>query len=247
MKNYFNINIAIKFYLLLPRKIKMFFWGGKAHYCTMCESDLRKFWTFGITSRPNAFCPMCESLERHRMDWYFLKNKTNLFDQAHKILLHIAPEKSFEVLFRIVPGIEYLSADLNNPHAMVRMDITDIQFPDDTFDVIYCSHVLEHVPDDRKAMAELFRILKPGGWALLQVPIVIDKTYEDLSLMTAEERIKVFGHPEHVRNYGQDYKDRLEDAGFHVAVFTADKLIGKNNLFRYGITSEDLVYYCTKQ
>jgi 2-polyprenyl-3-methyl-5-hydroxy-6-metoxy-1,4-benzoquinol methylase len=106
--------------------------------------------------------------------WLYMTQKTSLFDGNQKKMLHVAPEPELSQLFQKADYINYLSADLSAPNAMVKMDITDIQYPDNTFDVIYCSHVLEHIPDDRKAMREFYRVLKPGGWAIVQVPVTAE-------------------------------------------------------------------------
>src|SRR5690606_19858714 len=128
-------------------------------------------------------------------------------------------------LFRSYKNIDYVSADLDPRKAMTQQDITNTSFENDTFDLIFCAHVLEHIPDDMKAMRELLRILKPGGLAILQVPIkdffngmAIDKTYEDPGITDPKERERVFGQRDHVRIYGRDFKDRLENAGFKVSV-----------------------------
>jgi ubiquinone/menaquinone biosynthesis C-methylase UbiE len=150
-------------------------------------------------------------------------------------------------MFRSSKSIEYVSADLSAPEAMVKMDITEIQYSDDTFDVIYCSHVLEHVSDDRKAMREFCRVLKPGGWAILQVPIMADKTFEDSTVISPEEKQRLFGQHDHVRQYGLDYKDRLADAGFRVTVDGFVRELDYRTIRRFGLIREDDVYLCGKE
>lgn len=189
---------------------------GSSHFCPICQSRLSGFHSFG--GRRNVVCAVCGSWDRHRRDWLYMQQRTDLFDGRPKKMLHVAPERDLGKLFRQIPNIDYLSGDLDPEVAMVKMDITDIQFPDNTFDVIYCSHVLEHVPDDRRAMRELYRVLKPGGWAILHVPILREVTYEDSSVTTPEARLRVFGQADHVRMYGLDYADRLREAGFEVTV-----------------------------
>lgn len=163
-------------------------------------------------------------------------------------MLHIAPEGQLSKKFKEQPNIDYLSADLMLPSAMVKMDITNIQYPDDTFDVIYANHVLEHIPDDIKAMRELCRVLKPTGWAILQVPIFQHKTLEDPGVKAPEEREKVFGQHDHVRKYGNDgvYKARLEKAGFNVNVDSYVRTLGPELIARYGLMPQEDIYYCTK-
>ena len=134
-------------------------------YCPICGTYERAFRTFGLVPRPNALCPVCGSLERHRMAWVFFQQATALFDGRAKKMLHVVPEACLAKRLSSVRGLDYLSADLNSPTAMIDMDITDIQYPENSFDAIFCSHVLEHVLDDRKAMREFRRVLKPRGWA----------------------------------------------------------------------------------
>lgn len=146
-------------------------------------------------------------------------------------------------------NLDYISADLESPLATVRMDITNILFDDNTFDVILCVHVLEHVMDDRKAMRELYRVLKPGGWAILQSPVDPDyeKTFEDPDIVSPEDRERFFGQKNHVRIYGRDYKDRLEEAGFTVKVDGYIRESGADLIERYGLEEHDTdIYLCTK-
>jgi len=189
-------------------------------------------------------------VERHRLAWLFFTRKTGLLNSRSSKFLHIAAEPCFEPLLRAQLGDGYLTADLFDPKAMIRMDICDIQYPDEAFDFIYCSHVLEHVPDDRTAMAEFFRVLKTGGWAVLNVPITSEVTYEDPSITDPEERLKAFGQKDHVRRYGLDYGDRLRAAGFTVRVFTADSVANEEEVIRMGLPtsgSSSEIYYCTKE
>ncbi|MGB5965972.1 MAG: methyltransferase domain-containing protein [Sulfurimonadaceae bacterium] len=183
------------------------------------------------------------------MLWIFFKTRTNLFNGLQKEMLHVAPEPVFQKLLSKQLGEGYLTADLYNPAAMVKMDITDIQYPDNTFDVIYCSHVLEHVDDDKKAMKEFYRTLKPDGWAILLVPILEGPTYEDPSITDPQERLKAFGQEDHVRKYGTDlvYLNRLKEAGFNVQITEASEFLDSEQITRMGITeaAQD-IYYCTK-
>lgn len=162
-------------------------------------------------------------------------------------MLHVAPEPQLSRLFQDKDYIEYLSADLCSSRAMVAMDITDIQYPANHFDVIYCSHVLEHVPDDKRAMRELRRVLKPEGWAILQVPITADETFEDPSITDPKERVRVFGQHDHVRRYGPDYVNRLRGAGFSVTVDTFAAQLPDNLVVRYGLVRSHEVFLCRKE
>jgi len=158
----------------------------------------------------------------------------------------VAPERFLASRFTRVPNLEYVSADLSSPLAMIQLDITDIPFPDDSFGAIYCSHVLEHVPDDRSALAELYRVLRPGGWAVLQVPIMGAVTFEDPSVTDPEERTRVFGQWDHVRRCGLDYVERMRDAGFAAEVVPATRVVDERRCERMGIQPDRLIFHCTK-
>lgn len=180
------------------------------------------------------------------MAWHFFQRKTDLFDGLPKTMLHIAPEECLSNLLQRVPKLEYLTADMLDPSAMIQMDITDIQYPDHSFDVIYCSHVLEHVSDDHKAMCELHRVLKPTGWAAIVVPMTGKATYEDPSVTDPKERERLFGQADHVRIYGPDFKDRLIRAGFAVDAFRAVDLYNRKDMALYAVPdSETPIFRCT--
>lgn len=196
----------------------------------------------------NVMCPVCGSSDRVRLLYLFLRNKTNLFTQPLK-LLHLAPEKPLMDILVKQKNIDYLTADLNAEQVMVKMDITDIQIPDKTFDAMLCNHVLEHIPDDRKAMRELHRVLKPGGWAILQVPVskVLEHTYEDFTITSTLEREKHFGQKDHVRIYGKDFSQRLKEAGFTVEPYQWTMDSGfRNKPNRFCLNEDESVFYCTK-
>jgi ubiquinone/menaquinone biosynthesis C-methylase UbiE len=164
-------------------------------------------------------------------------------------MLHIAPEACFEPVFKKMANIDYLTADLYNPQAMIKMDITHIEYTDESFDIILCNHVLEHILDDKKAIGELYRVLKRNGWAILLVPIVGEKTIEDPSIVSPEERLKFFGQEDHVRQYGTDYIDRLYSAGFTVSVTKVSDLVDHDEAIRFGLanSASGEIYYCTKK
>ncbi len=218
-------------------------------YCPLCERTARRFRPFGggTIKRPGAQCPHCESLERHRLIWLYLRNETDLFTGTEpKRMLHVAPEPALHQRLVGEPLIDYLSADLDPGLADVQMDITAIDFPADSFDVIYCSHVFEHVPDDARAMRELCRVLRPTGWAILQVPILLERTEEDPSLTDPEERLRRFAQRDHVRAYGPDYAERLRAAGFDVRLDRYAERLGPERARRYGVLAEEIVHFCTK-
>jgi SAM-dependent methyltransferase len=220
---------------------------GTGRYCPVCGKSSRKFAKAGIVARKDARCIHCRSLERQRLVWLYFNRKTNLLGGGIQSMLHVAPEPAFETLLRGSLGSAYLTADLHNPRAMVKMDVTDIGYPDRYFDAIYCSHVLEHVPDDRKAMGEFYRVLKPGGWAILLVPVEADQTFEDLSIIDPKERLRLFGNPGHVRRYGPDFADRLREVGFKVTVTAPAGFLTPAEIEEMGITSAaGEIYYCEK-
>jgi Methyltransferase domain len=219
---------------------------GTRFHCSVCGSHLRQMLPAGRVPRPNAACPVCGSLERHRLDWLFLRHHTDLFDGRPKRLLHFAPEPCLESRLRAVPNAAYVSTDLSRPRALIRADIRRLPYADGAFDVIYCSHVLEHVEEDRLAMRELRRILAPRGFALLQVPITAERTLEDDRVKTPEERARVFGHPGHVRHYGLDYVGRLEGEGFRVRATSATEVADAEALPRLGIDPRDRIFLCRR-
>lgn len=220
---------------------------GKGRFCPVCSKSSSRFRQFRLVPREDAQCAHCGALERHRLLWLYITNKTDLFDGKQKKMLHVAPEPCFESRFKKRLGDNYITADLLDTSAMVKMDITDIKYPDQSFDVIYCSHVLEHVQDDRRAMREFHRVLKGNGWAILLVPINAEQTFEDASIVEPQERLKAFGQEDHVRRYGPDSVDRLRDAGFKVEVTKVNGFIEKDDAIRMGLTpASGEIYYCTK-
>ncbi|HVF09405.1 MAG TPA: methyltransferase domain-containing protein [Abditibacteriaceae bacterium] len=238
----------------IPRKVQkrvlLAMYSGDQQECPCCGGRFRSFWPSGETAasmRPNTLCPACSSLERHRLLWLYIKANNQLLAGKRKVL-HVAPEPIFTRLLQSFPDVEYLSADLESPLAMVKMDVADIQFPDNSFDVILCYHVLEHVPDDVQAMRELYRVLKPGGWAILQSPLELERaaTYEDSSITAPHEREQAFGQRDHVRLYGRDYKDRLEKAGWTVKVDAFARELGAEKIARFSVNPEEDIYFCTK-
>jgi SAM-dependent methyltransferase len=177
--------------------------------------------------------------------WLYLKERTPLLTEPLS-LLHIAPETFLGRTLRALPNIDYLSGDLESPAAMVKMDITDIQYPDASFDVILCNHVLEHVPADRQAMRELYRVLKPGGWAILQVPIDESRaeTLEDPTIVTPEARQQYYGQYDHVRLYGRDYAERLSEVGFRVERDVFCQQLPSGQIGRFALQTDEAIYRC---
>lgn len=190
------------------------YYAGSGFECPVCGQSSRRFLPYG--GRDQARCPRCGSMERHRATWLYFKRRTDLLSGAPKRVLHVAPEQGYVGPLRRALGGGYVTADIEPGKAQLPLDICDNPFRDGYFDVILCSHVLEHVPDDRRAMREFCRVLSPKGWALLQVPMYQHPTEEDLNEKDPEERLRRFGHREHVRRYGPDFADRLRESGFTV-------------------------------
>ena len=217
------------------------FYRGDNVFCECCGRHHSQFLA------PYDECPGCGSQARQRLMLSYLRNETQLFSSKHK-LLHFAPEMSLEGIFKSATEIDYLSADLFLPRAMVKVDMTNIDYADGTFDVVLCSHVLEHIPEDIKAMSELYRVLAHGGWAILQVPIDRNReeTYEDFSITDPGEREKHFGRFDHCRVYGADYKLRLEQAGFEVIVDEYVERFSNDDAIQYGFDTQEQIYLCRK-
>lgn len=229
---------------------------GEEVWCLLCQAKFKKFAPFGVVERENALCHQCGSLERHRLLWKYLKDKTKLLDGNARVkLLHFAPERSLYHLFCQESHIEYFPCDLypeqfqyQGKVEVIRADITNMPFRDHFFDVAIASHVLEHVPDDRLAMKELFRVIKKGGWGIFQVPVDYHRevTYEDPAITSPAEREKAFGQYDHCRWYGRDYENRLREAGFSVTVDDFVKTFTPEEVFQYGFVPSELIYHCRK-
>jgi len=189
-------------------------------------------------------CPNCLSLERHRLIWVYLSEKTNFFNNKLHVL-HIAPEACFIPQFEKLHGDSYITADIESPLAKVKMDIHEIPFPDNSFDVILCNHVLEHVRDDIQAMKEMHRVLKPGGFTIQQVPFfnpVPAVTFEDATITDAREREKIFGQDDHVRKYGHDYGQRMEQAGLKAVEDNFVNTLDEEKRKKFGLVKGETIY-----
>lgn len=210
--------------------------------------SFKMFLPYGYgTQRSNVLSPSTLSLERHRLLWLYLKNETDFFTKSIKVL-HFAPEQAFYKKFRKHPNLNYTTTDLNSPLADVKADICDLPFKDNSYDVILCNHVLEHIPDDTKAMKELYRILKPGGMAILQIPQDLNraKTFEDDSITDKKERAKIFGQYDHVRIYGRDYFDKLRSIGFKVDEVDYTKHLSDQEIEQYCLAKGEIIPVCYK-
>lgn len=208
----------------------------------------RKFLPYGYENpREGVLSPSTLSLERHRLLWLYLKNQTNFFTDNLKVL-HFAPEQAFYKRFKNQKNIDYLTTDLNSPLADIKADICDLPFEDASFDVILCNHVLEHIPDDITAMKELYRILKPNGWGIFQIPQDLNRTttFEDNSITDKKERAKIFGQYDHVRVYGRDYFDKLRNIGFKVDEVDYTATLTNQNIEKYRLAKGELIPFVRK-
>ena len=208
----------------------------------------RKLLPYGrLKSRENALAPDSMSLERHRLMWLFLKERTNFFNSNLKFL-HIAPEYCFIKIFKNMKNLDYTTGDLISPWADVKMDVHNIPFPENTFDVVICNHVLEHVDDSDVVMKEFYRVMKPGGWGIFQVPIDLESktTKEDKSITDPKEREKLYWQSDHLRLFGLDYPDKLRNAGFKVTESNFINQIEKDLIIRYALPKDEIIYLCEK-
>ncbi|PWJ59009.1 methyltransferase family protein [Dyadobacter jejuensis] len=232
------------------RILSIFYIGNKVE-CPVCNHTYKKFLPYGrnTSSRENALCPNCLSLERHRLMALYLRRKTNFYTAPHKVL-HVAPEYCFIDRFDTMTNLEYITADIESPLAKVKMDIHDIPFPDNSFDVAFCNHVMEHVEDYHRAMSELYRVLKPGGFALIQSPqdMKYTVTFEDPTITDPKERERVFLQNDHLRLFGQNYGEELQKAGFAVTEdHFVQKELSKQEVQRFALPGEEIVYFCQKK
>ncbi len=198
--------------------------------------------------RLNALCPNCLALERHRLMWLYLKEQTDFF-AGQKDVLHIAPESCFIDRFEKLHGDRYITADYESPWAKVKLDIHTMPFADNTFDVVLCNHVLEHVKDDIQGMREINRVLKPGGFAILQVPFINplpDKTFEDDSITNPTEREQVFGQADHVRKYGRDYAERINRSGLKALPDDFAQQLMPETIERFCLPKDEIIYKAVK-
>lgn len=221
------------------------FLRGSSVKCPVCDHGFRKFLPYGrINPRPNALCPNCLSLERHRLIWLYLQHKTSFFQKKQPVL-HIAPEACFIPRFEKIHGSDYITADIESPLAKVKMDIHKMPFDDNIFEVVLCNHVLEHVNDDIEAMKEIARVLRPGGFAILQVPFfhpIPDATVSDPSITDRRTRERLFGQDDHVRRYGKDYAKRIERAGLKAVEEDFVTTLTPEQRLRYGLVEGEIIF-----
>lgn len=253
------------------QKLLAVYYKGTKYTCPYCNKSFRKMLPGGFDLpvirekniigggyRKNDICPRCFSTDRDRLIYWFLKNKTDIFEKKYKVL-HIAPEGCLKALLLSQKNIEYYTGDkftkgynayYYDRKDVILMDVTNIPYKNNEFDIIICNHVLEHIIDDKKALSEIFRVLKPNAWAMLQVPISLklDKTFQDDTIITPKDREKYYGQFDHVRIYGKDYKQKLEEAGFKVEIFNPVKDIftSEDDIIKYAVNPEENIYIVHK-
>lgn len=233
-------------YLASP--ILTWYLKGNTYTDPIDGKSFKTFLPYGYAAqRQNVLSPSTLSLERHRLLWLYLQRETDFFTAPKKVL-HFAPEQAFYKRFRNQKNLDYTTTDLESPLADVKADICNLPFEDNAFDVVLCNHVLEHIPDDRLAMQELYRVLKPGGMGIFQIPQDTNRaeTFEDNSIVDKKERTRIFGQYDHVRIYGRDYFDILASVGFRVTPIDYTQNFTDQELTCYGLAKGELIPVCYK-
>ena len=225
---------------------------GKGKQCPLCGCQRRKFLPYGyVTPRENALCPNCLSLERHRLLWLWLVRESDIGRGAMALpkMLHIAPEvalmRKFKKMYASTPD-RYVTADLESPLADMHFDVQQIPLEAESFDAIICNHIMEHVEDDGKALRELYRIMRRGGWGVILSPVELEreKTFEDDTITDPVERTRIFGQYDHRRIYGRDYAARLREAGFEVYDIDYKNELSKAEQELYALPADHLYIVC---
>ena len=230
------------------RPFVAFFLRGNTYTDPIDGKSYRRFLPYGYAKvRENVLAPGTLSLERHRLFWLYLKNETTFFSAPLRVL-HFAPEQAFVQKFKKQKNLTYTTTDLNSPIADVKADICDLPFKDNSFDFIICNHVLEHIPDDTKAMQELYRVLAPSGTAIMQVPYDAKReiTFEDNTITDQRERTRIFGQYDHLRVYGMDYFKKLSSIGFEVNALDYTSSMTSDDIERYRLCKGELLPVCKK-
>jgi len=248
----FVLNTIPRPYLIkmsyLARPILSVLLKGDTYIDPIDGKGFKRFLPYGYgKQRPNVLSPSTLSLERHRLLWLYLQKETTFFEKELKVL-HMAPEQCFLSIFKKMKNLDYTTADLYSPIVDVKADILDLPFEDELFDFVLCNHVLEHIENDTKAMSELFRVLKPGGIGIFQIPqdLSLEQTYEDSSITSPEERAAHFGQYDHVRIYGKDYFDRLRKVGFKVNEIDYSAKLSPDLVEKYCLAKGEILPVCTK-
>ncbi|MBJ7879112.1 class I SAM-dependent methyltransferase [Gelidibacter salicanalis] len=227
----------------VARPVLAFFLKGDRFTDPIDGKSFKTFLPYGYgTQRNNVLSPSTLSLERHRLLWLYLNSETDFFTVPKKVL-HFAPEQAFYKRFRAMKHLDYVTTDLNSPLADVKADICSLPFRNDEFDIILCNHVLEHIPDDTKAMQELYRVMKPGGYGIFQIPQDLNRaeTFEDDSITDQKERAAIFGQYDHVRIYGRDYFDKLRSIGFEVEEVDFTATLSDSEVTQYCLAKGEII------
>ena len=227
----------------VTRPILAFFLRGKAFTDPIDGKSFKSFLSYGYeTQRENVLSPSTLSLERHRLLWLYLQNETDFFSAKRKVL-HFAPEQCFLKRFRKLENLDYTTTDLLSPIADVKADICDLPFDDNSYDIILCNHVLEHIPNDTKAMQELYRVMKPNGIGIFQIPQDLSRetTFEDNTITDKKERAKIFGQYDHVRIYGKDYFEKLRSIGFKVKEVDYTTQFSEEAINKYRLAKGEII------
>ncbi len=225
------------------RPLLAFLLKGSKYTDPIDGKSFRSFLPYGYgQQRNNVLSPSTLSLERHRLLWLYLKNETDFFSKSYKVL-HFAPEQAFYKRFRTMKNLAYTTTDLNSPLADIKADICNLPFEDNRFDIILCNHVLEHIPNDTKAMQELYRVMKPGGWGIFQIPQDLNRavTFEDNTITDKKERAEIFGQYDHVRVYGRDYFDKLRSIGFRVEDVDYTVSFSEDDIVKFALAKGELI------
>jgi len=247
---------TIILYTFLRKVISQVLYFGNKYSCPVCKKSFRKFFPACVSEatvisqkniigggrRENSLCPYCRSTERLRLEYLYLQKHTNIFDAKSKVL-HFSPEYGLEWLLKKNKDIDYFSGDIEKDVAMYVVDITDIFFGDNEFDYVICNHVLEHVYDDKKAFEEIQRVLKPGGLAVITVPISQDSaTTLETPTTSDEERLELYGQKDHFRLYGMDFSDRLMSVGFDVTSYNAKDNFSTELIDKYLLLEMETIF-----
>ena len=232
------------------KRVAPWLYRGNNIECPVCNHTFSKFLSYGsnVAHRENVLCPFDLTLERHRLMWIYLKDHSDFFTAPQLNVLHMAPEQCFIERFKTQKNLIYLTADIESPIADMHFDLHQIPLDDNRFDVVFCNHVMEHVDHPIQCMQELYRVMKPGGWAIMQVPQDMNReqTYEDPNIVTPEDREKHFWQKDHVRLFGRDYPDYLRNAGFEVKEFWLKDYCSPDRFDRYRISKDEVLYIAYK-
>jgi len=234
--------VLIKLSILFQPLLSLIFKGSK-FTDPINGKKYSRFLSYGYNKiRPNALSPGTLSLERHRLLWLYLTSDHNLENQFLNVL-HVAPEQVFYKKFKNFKNWTYTTTDLNSPLADVKANLCNLPFKNETYDLILCNHVLEHIIDDIKAMREIYRVLKKGGKAILQVPLDAEKekSYEDHTIINPKDRNKHFGQYDHVRIYGMDFFNRLSNIGFKCEKIDLTSKLSDRDIIKYGLVKGELI------